>query len=127
MSHEQQELVPDVAAAVGGDGDFSRLRQDLAALKSGPWLPPPLLTVAAGLIVVIVEARKDQAPWVLQESLWEQYLPERKPAGRSQWRNANYAPQAAGCLAGGRGWTWHGRSRSGTSRCGCSRSTSSSS
>ncbi len=37
----------------------------------------------------------------LEESVWGDHLPDRKPHGRSEWRNANYALHAAGCLAAG--------------------------
>jgi hypothetical protein len=100
MSAEQRTVLDQVAAAAGR-ADFSPLRDQLPALARSIWLPPPLLTGAAALIRVIVDARGDQAPWLVEESIWEQHVPARMPAGRSEWRNAHYALHAAGCLAAG--------------------------
>jgi len=100
MSDEQQAVVRRVVAAPG-QGGFPQLRAELATAQQGLWLPPPLLTVAAALITVIVHARRGDVPWQLEESFWEEYLPDRMPTGRSEWRNANYAVHAAGCLAAG--------------------------
>ena len=100
MSDEQLAVVRDVVAAVGA-GDLQGLRERLQPLAKGMWLPAPLLTVAGALINVVVDARGDQVPWLLEESMWDEYLPDRLPAGRSEWRNANYAMHAAGCLAAG--------------------------
>ena len=93
---EAQRLT--VSAVRTGEFDASRAR--LASLADDRvWLPPPLLTVAAALLVVRVEAQP--GPLGLDERVWDTFLAESRPQGRSEWRNANYALQAAGCLAGG--------------------------
>jgi hypothetical protein len=104
---------------------FGALRDELVIIAREVWIPPATLVVAAALIQIIVEGRA--GPWELDEALWGQILPERLPTGRSEWRNANYALQAAGCLAGASGSTSAGRSPSGSSRCGHTPSTWSSS
>lgn len=100
MSDVQRAVIADVVAAIAPD-DFDGVRERLITPKKGLWLPAPLLTVAAALIDVVVAARADPGPWMVEESVWDDYLPERRPRGRSEWRNANYALHAAGCLAAG--------------------------
>lgn len=80
--------------------DFDGLREALGrSARDGVWLPPPVLAVAAALIAVAVEP--EPMPIELDEGVWDAFLPGCRPQGRSEWRNANYALQAAGCLAGG--------------------------
>ena len=100
MSDEQRVVLADVLTAIGGD-QVQGLRERLHPLAKGVWLPAPLLTAAAALVNVVVDARVDDVPWLLDEALWDEYLPDRRPAGRSEWRNANFAVHAAGCLAAG--------------------------
>jgi hypothetical protein len=100
MSQEQRDVLSDVVKALGR-GELARLRTQFQQVNRGPWLPPPLLTVAGALLGVLVDARGGEGPWVLEESVWEEFLPDRQPVGRSEWRNANYALHAAGCLAAG--------------------------
>jgi hypothetical protein len=101
MSDEQRAQVEAVVEAVGRQ-TLADLREQFHTQEGLLWLPPPLLTVAAALIEIIVAGQgEDGAPWAWAEPLWEQHLPERRPSGRAEWRNANYALYAAGCLAAG--------------------------
>ena len=60
----------------------------------------PLLSVAAGLLTVVT-ASADASPWEFTDDLWDRYLPECKPTGRTDWRRASFAVQAAGWPAAG--------------------------
>lgn len=40
-------------------------------------------------------------PWQYTDELWDEHLPDQKPRTAAEWRHANFAIHAAGCLAGG--------------------------
>lgn len=99
LSAAQLAVVESTVTAVG-TGGFDDLRESLGrSARDGVWLPPPVLAVAAALIAVAVEP--ESTPLELDEGVWDAFLSECRPQGRSEWRNANYALHAAGCLAGG--------------------------
>ncbi|MDX6219770.1 MAG: hypothetical protein QOJ48_1451 [Frankiales bacterium] len=96
----QRAVAVDVAVALESE-DWTALRMQLvAAERNKVWLSPPLLGVAAALIQAIT-ASAPERPWSFTNDLWDQYLPDAKPFGGTQWRKASFATQAAGCLAGG--------------------------
>ncbi|MFN2538397.1 MAG: hypothetical protein ABR549_09625, partial [Mycobacteriales bacterium] len=96
----QRAVAVDVAVALGVD-DWTALRAQLMAAENNKvWLSPPLLSVAAGLLTIITSSANTR-PWSFTDDLWDRYLPEEKPQGRSEWRKASFAVQAAGCLAAG--------------------------
>ena len=99
LSAPQLAVVGSTLSAVRTE-EFDGLREALGrSARDGVWLPPPVLAVAAALIAVAVEPKS--TPLELDEGVWDTFLPEHRPQGRSEWRNANYALQAARCLAGG--------------------------
>ena len=56
---------------------------------------------SAAALLTVVTASADASPWAFTDDLWDRYFPDCKPVGRTDWRKASFAVQAAGCLAGG--------------------------
>jgi hypothetical protein len=83
-----------------GRSTFDEARSQLQELvREREWLSPPVLSVGAALVQVLTD---DGARlFEFDERLWEELLPDSRPRGKSEWRNANYAVHAAGCLAAG--------------------------
>jgi hypothetical protein len=107
--------------------DFEGVREQLQALVLEPkpvWLPPPLLTVVAGLTTLVVAA--NDGLWELGEDVWDKYVPDARPTGRSSGgtRTTPCTPGPAWPAASG--WTWPDKKPSGTFRSGRSPSMSSS-
>ena len=99
LSASQLAIVGLTLSAIRTE-DFDSLREALGrSAREGVWLPQPVLAVAAAVIAIAVQP--ESTPIELDEAVWDTFLPECRPQGRSEWRNANYALQAAGCLAGG--------------------------
>jgi hypothetical protein len=97
----QQAVLASVLDAIRAE-DVQGVRDSLferSLERKAVWLPPPLLTVIAALLTLIVESV--DGPWELGEDVWDKHLPDSRPHGRSQWRNATYALQAGASLAGG--------------------------
>lgn len=96
----QLEAQSVVVAGLAEGGRFEQTGQRLGELEDRKvWLSPPLLGVAA--VEVSLIASRSPELWQVDEDLWGRYLPDRRPSGKFQWRHANYALHAAGCLAGG--------------------------
>jgi len=96
----QLEAQSVVVAGLTEGNRLEQAGQRLGELENRKaWLAPPLLGVAA--VEVSLIASRSPELWQVEGDLWERYLPDQRPSGKYQWRHANYALHAAGCLAGG--------------------------
>jgi hypothetical protein len=100
MEDAQRAVLAELVQGVGAGG-YDALRPMLeAASHNRVWVTPPLIAVAAGLVRVLTD-ELDERPWRANDALWEQYLPDQRPSGRSGWSRSNLALHAAASLAGG--------------------------
>ena len=100
MDDVQRSIANDVINALA-IGDLDVVWPGLAdADGRRVWVTPPLLSVAAGILTVLATGTAEK-PWPFNDTLWDEHLPEQKPATATEWRRANFALHAAGCLAAG--------------------------
>ena len=100
MDDVQRTVAADVVDALAA-GHLAVVRPALAAAeRKRIWLSPPLLSVAGGVLGVLAGA-DTRKPWQYTDELWDEHLPDQKPRTAAEWRHANFAIHAAGCLAGG--------------------------
>ena len=100
MDDMQRAVMVELVQTVG-TRDYDAMRPALAAAEQNRvLLTPPLISVAAALLRVLAD-QADEPPWRYSGRLWNDHLPDLRPAGRSEWRRATLTLHAAAGLSGG--------------------------